>query len=989
MLCFSIQVFAEKEELGKGSYKDLEASKSKRNCSLLMDWVNSDLQDKPFNIGFSNVSRKCLAENKKAHDKLTGNKTNAIIETKDLGSFYSQKLKNKISETKQDKYLNACRDAVGDETKKRSLQTRFYAVAAKMETANSTIVDEIAFYDSVLPSPYDSVLRGIDCKTAFLEINKKCDEYKKQTKDCKSDPSTRFENLVKKTKDNLKRIEELEKAHRLCLRKTGFKYKSDSPHSTQTNEKCRPLFQATELLKDQTPWVRGEVFSSIAIKTKPSYRNNYQTEYDEEKITPAISDQLNKNRQALVRTFNTNTNNFQCLINNNVDDPECDFKKIRSHVSSQPDIKASSIFSTNSIQDKEAIIQIDSDQCLMKFEDDLYQLHNTIKDVGYTVVLTAATLGVGWASGLKAINSVSKLGRSLAIANGTFGVATLGVGLSYTYKECSPESKLVIDLSTQENLTKENMCSLENSPLSQAQEKETDCILSALLTAPGILPFLGSTPSLMKLARASSSINRSAKSTTRVSTDVVKSNASQMQSLVKNDPTRAKELIKSQMKDAGFDMTDAQVDAILKAHTDPSAACVIGKCTPAQLAKKVEFMDKAGLTPTQRRVAIERGLAGNESNVSLPKINSDEQLNQLFHDNRYLVNKMSLEEIDEATRYLKAKIEKVPPKDKLSDQFRMDTDRLKELEKIGARKREHIESQEKFRAVREEYQAQQAAKELRIRRESGIGAPLTSEQSDQISQLTLILESSKPNHLTPVQIKEINETAKYLQQKSFWYDKKNDIGGLVKEDNEKVHKFVKALDDAVTKIRNGSSNADKLAKEQNRILTLPTVERNIQQPNGTFKRETVISAGGARNASKDGEKITGMLKLVNPSTINLRNLESFVKFQPVISKQKEFTDLANKLKPHGVTVDELRDANIASTLNLQGLERNSLYSRNTFELVEKINELKHLDKWSEVERSLTDGEKKLLDNLFKVADDHYQNFRGDYTHKLKKSNEHL
>lgn len=519
LLFFSFQILAEKNEVTDG-VKDSSPIPN-QTCTLLVDWVNSDFKDKTFNIRFSNTASKCLAENKKTYDKLTGPQKKSIIKTENLGEFYSEKFKYKLLKSYQDKYLNQCQSPNIDETKKRALQTRFYTSAVKIEAVNSNILDEIAYYDSVLPSPYDSSLMGINCKTsAFLEINSKCVEYKKQIKDCNENKSTRFENLINKTKEKLTKIVELEKAHSSCLTKTRFKYNGQPPKA-QTNEKCKPFFQAVELIKDQIPWVRGEVFNSIAVKVKPSYRNNYQTEYDEKKMVQAVSDQLHKNRQALVRTFKTNEKSFECLISNNTNDSGCDFKKIRSQLASQPDVKVSDIFKENSKEDQEGILQLESDQCLIKYEDDLYQLNNTIQDVGYTVVLTAATLGIGWVSGLKVINSMSKLGRSLAIANGTFGAVTSGVNLKYTHQECTQESKLVIDLSAKLNLAKENVCSKEDSPLSQAQENETDCLLGALLSAPGILPFLGSTQGLMKIA--SEAASHSAKSTGNITAPIMQS----------------------------------------------------------------------------------------------------------------------------------------------------------------------------------------------------------------------------------------------------------------------------------------------------------------------------------------------------------------------------------------------------------------------------------------------------------------------------------
>lgn len=115
---------------------------------------------------------------------------------------------------------------------------------------------------------------------------------------------------------------------------------------------------------------------------------------------------------------------------------------------------------------------------------------------------------------------------------------------------------------------------------------------------------------------------RSAKSTAKVSAQTVQQNSVNIDRAINSgNPQLAAKLIEDDMRASGHSITAEQSQAILKAHTDPKAACVVGQCSSAQLAEKARIMDAAGLDKNARRSAMERGWAGKWEKESLPAAN--------------------------------------------------------------------------------------------------------------------------------------------------------------------------------------------------------------------------------------------------------------------------------------------------------------------------------------------------------------------------------
>jgi len=332
---------------------------------------------------------------------------------------------------------------------------------------------------------------------------------------------------------------------------------------------------------------------------------------------------------------------------------------------------------------------------------------------------------------------------------------------------------------------------------------------------------------------------------------------------------------------------------------------------------------------------------------------------------------MSLEDVESGIEYLTARLSKVDPKLlKPPSPYDLEQKLLNELKESVKAKREHRARELISTQNSQARKAEKFAEELKDRSSGPVnGQILTSADKDSLSQLTQLLNNN-PNQLTKNQVQQILEMREKLKQKQAF--KNDNYSGMIPEDDKATNLFASALDSAVKKINQGSSKAYSLAESHGDKIKLATVEKNIHHSNGKTTRETVTSASAASKAKPDLEIIKTDLTKASPGQ-NRGELNEHLKFRPVIKDGQTMKEIfETKLK--GVfTKKEIDDANFASTLDLQGVEKFS--GSHAFEFVEKIDELKATQQWDTLFNRLSKDEKDKITNLYERVHDHYINFR--------------
>lgn len=625
VLVFIFQISAHANDLSSGGESEGGYSSSNQkefvakdgNCpTLLKKWVDDDFTDQTsfFFIPFNSEAKVCQSNVKNYQELLKSrNHSPNFSDSNALGSYLSQKYKGQIHDSYQERYLKDCK-ALPPE-KATAIQTRFYAASARIAAVNSPILDEVAYYDSLLPSS-PSILHGVDCSPTFPENSKRCSEYKVKAQSCQANKEKRFEEQVAKTKKNLVMIEDLLRAHRNCVKSiTGLSGRAYTPEEKAGVKNCDTFLQVIELKKNETPWIRGESFQKIAIKSGPNPRNKFTTEYnfDDKNIDKAIASQVGANRKALTDTYSNNLENFRCLSGSvKADGKPCDFKKIRTDLSSLPALDSSD-YKYKDSKDAEAKTYIDAEACLLDRGEDRSRTQEIVDSSGSGIALTIATLGIGSvASGIRAVNTVSRVGRTAAIvANGALNAALTTEDLKKTYDTCSKETKMVSSLSGKSEVTQENICSDPKSPLSQAREKESDCLVSALLSAPGLLPFAGAVPSLARLARKPAA----AANADRAAVDNFITRMSGRENLRAQDLEFAGSLNKEDRLMAaegilGRNLSQKEKDALFAAHETGGPFSFNGNYTAAEIEEKRALMKAAGFSDRESETLLWKGITG-------------------------------------------------------------------------------------------------------------------------------------------------------------------------------------------------------------------------------------------------------------------------------------------------------------------------------------------------------------------------------------------
>ena len=490
----------------KSSFKPVDG-----NCpTILKNWVEDDFTDKSsWGFSFKSEAKTCQSSVRAYQDYMKNKGTGASFkDPAALGQHLQSKFSNDIHSSYQDRYLKDC-SALPPE-KSSAIQTRFYAASARIADVNSPILDEVAYYDSILPES-KGMLSGLECSPMLPANHKKCQDYKQGGLNCNSEKEKkkRFDNLVAKTAKNLQLIEHLEAAHRACIAKAfaGGSSRSYTDAQRAQAKGCDPFLQAIELKKNEVPWVRGDAFNKKALKRKAGRNGPALYDFSGTKIEDAMKDQLNANRVSLASTYKNNLENFRCLstsVKTASDGSPCDFKKIRTDLGKLPALEDAARFNGRDQRDREAKTYLEAESCLLDRGEDREKTKDIIEDSGKAAVLTVLTAGIGSAAtgGIRAINAASKVSRAVALTNTGVNVALTTDDLRTAYNECSKETKLLKNLSTKSEITKDNICSDPQSDLSQAREEENNCLISVLMSAPGVLPYAAVIPGLVRSQKA-------------------------------------------------------------------------------------------------------------------------------------------------------------------------------------------------------------------------------------------------------------------------------------------------------------------------------------------------------------------------------------------------------------------------------------------------------------------------------------------------------
>lgn len=610
----------------------------------LKEWVLDDYTDKStlFVFKFNSEANVCNTAVTSYQKFMNGkNAQTSFQKPESLSAELNKQFSSTISPNLK-LTLEGCNTELTPEQSKVA-QTRFYAAATRVEKFNKAAVDEIAYLDSITEGT--PILEGIECTQLMPELKTNCDNLRNSGGQCKGKSADRFEEQFQKTMDNIAKIEALKEAEakckavslvkcagstRDCPMRGGYTFTSEKTAA----KKCENISKAIEILSDEVPWIRGEVFDKIARK-KISHRSDAKVYLSKDKIKEGMRAQLKANRSALATAYNENLENFRCIMyDTNRKGEKCDFEKVRTDLAKLDNPKIPQL--ADSRTNAEFKTYFDAESCLLDRGEDRAMTKNIMDNAAVDAGLTIVTAGLGSiAVGAKVIGGLSK--TALATRRGAFA-GTLGVdayfaqeGARQAYKSCTSKTTAILENLSVKDKQKNMVCDSAGSQINLARETNSSCMVDALLAGADLLPFLGAAAPI--LARNSRAMAASSNATAATSTAIKTSDQIKAEALAKiNSGASAAEIravvgqlpetpegraarlelaAKIMKRDSAKGLTSAEEKWILDAH-DTHADTAYGQIGTQRVRDKINAGNgrPASISAADTRLLMESGVLG-------------------------------------------------------------------------------------------------------------------------------------------------------------------------------------------------------------------------------------------------------------------------------------------------------------------------------------------------------------------------------------------
>lgn len=480
--------------------------------TALKESVLDDYEDKStlMVFKFNSEAKTCNTSVSAYQNYMSGKGVQTNFENPDaLSAELSKQFSSTISPSMA-RILNGCNtspDLTPEQAK--VAQTRFYAAATRIEKFNKSAIDEIAFIDSVTEGT--PVLDGIECNPLLPDLKNSCENLRLTGGQCKGQTADRFEEQVQKTMDNLGKISALQDAELKCKTSSMVKCAGatkDCPmrggytfaSQKTATKKCENISKAIEILRDEVPWVRGEIFDKTAReKAKP--RSSERKYLSREKIKEGMREQLKANRTALAGAYKDNLQNLRCLIYDTDDKGEkCDFTKVRTELAKLDAPTVPQLADRRSNMEFKTYFEAES--CLLDRGEDRAGTKNIVDNAAIDAGLTVLTAGLGSiAVGAKVIGGLSK--TAIATRRGAFAGALAGDGyfaqgsMKQAYQSCTNKNTAILDNLSVRDKQKNMVCDNAKSQVTIAREIDSSCKVDALLAGVDVLPFVGAAAPLL------------------------------------------------------------------------------------------------------------------------------------------------------------------------------------------------------------------------------------------------------------------------------------------------------------------------------------------------------------------------------------------------------------------------------------------------------------------------------------------------------------
>lgn len=480
--------------------------------AALVDWVEDDLKNSFFGgaITYSQVSdlqKKCVDVMKTNQALIQSKQGQTSIENgRDFTKALSEKYKGVAPATAVT--LDQCNKLTGG--KDEIIKARYFSSMAKMESANSALIDEISYYDGLLDGEKKS--NTLNCNPAFPfpEVSKKCAAHrgKNNTQACADSKKDRVDYLTTKTLNALDEIEKQREALKKCMDEKGYEYSetpgvnpefSTGPTRTATGA-CKGIEIAIALTQSEVPWVKGKAFETYVKRVQQLKKMGRTEAQIRDVFKQDMLDQIEKTRDEMAKAYEKNISMSECLtFSSSRGTAKCDVSEIKDHMAGLPPLNNANTHSSRKV-DLEISTRQDADQCISDAAQIRTDFNKQVREDSFKY-LSYFSMGLGpigfftvrGAGMLSGISSAMTARRIQGISRGLMTASSslaIGVGTSESIEACQKAGEVSIAENAKNSSVRAPACAAVPSiELESITSEYNECIKSALLTTVELLPF--------------------------------------------------------------------------------------------------------------------------------------------------------------------------------------------------------------------------------------------------------------------------------------------------------------------------------------------------------------------------------------------------------------------------------------------------------------------------------------------------------------------
>lgn len=291
-----------------------------------------------------------------------------------------------------------------------------------------------------------------------------------------------------------------------------------------------------------------------------------------------------------------------------------------------------------------------------------------------------------------------------------------------------------------------------------------------------------------------------------------------------------------------------------------------------------------------------------------------------------------------------------------------------------------IENQ-KLEAAGTEFRQHQRQAEINFRDRAGTPAAkvLSDTEKTKIEAYVKKLQND-PTGLTRAEVDELQQIQKSISEKQKW--RGGSYTGMTSTDVTVANNLDQALNQASHRLNEGSVEVLNLAKRQGRAIQPVKMDNFGTDAFGRHTGSARLSTQAERKAQM-GTARTAIQELESAGTRPSGNIQEIAVFHPVVRERATVNNISSSLSRVGVQADEIRAANVVSTLNAGDVDGALVDFRKAQDFLRQVREASRSGELQQATQTLTDMERRSLNQLIETMEAHQRSYVPSHLRNLR------